>query len=210
MVKISWVTHACFKITTNIGQIIYTDPYKIGAEEEKADLLLISHDHYDHADGKSIKNIIKEDTAVICPKSSSSKLAKFNAKGIDPNDSLEIEGIMITAVPAYNPNKAFHPKGNKWIGFIIEVDGKRIYHAGDTDVIPEMKNLGEIDVALLPVGDTYTMGFSEGVEACKIINPKICVPMHDWDKDLNEFSKMVANSGSAVKVEILKGKDLEI
>ncbi len=210
MTRIKWLTHACFRITTNTGYVIYTDPYKIESGETPADIILASHDHFDHADGKSIKNIIQEDTVVICPKSSSSKLAKFNAKGIDPNDSLDIEGIRITAVPAYNPNKAFHPKGNKWIGFIIEVDGKRIYHAGDTDVIPEMKNVSDIDVALIPVGDTYTMGFKEAVECLNIIKPKIAVPMHDWDKDLNEFSKMVSSTDSGVKVEILKGKDLEI
>ncbi|MHA1650238.1 MAG: MBL fold metallo-hydrolase [Candidatus Helarchaeota archaeon] len=208
--KIKWITHACFQIVTDDGKVIYTDPYQIKAGDA-ADILLISHDHYDHADSGSIKKVFQENkTKVICPKTSMSKLKKFNPIGLDPNESTEINGIKILAVPAYNPNKQFHPKGNKWIGYIIETGGKRIYHAGDTDVIPEMKELGKIDVALLPVGDTYTMGFADAVEACKVINPTICVPMHDWDKDLTKFSEMVTKDVPSVKVEILKGKDLEL
>ncbi|NVM55685.1 MAG: MBL fold metallo-hydrolase [Candidatus Helarchaeota archaeon] len=207
--KIKWITHACFQITTDDNKIIYTDPYQIKSGDP-ADIILVSHDHYDHADKKSIKTIFTDKTKVICPTSSAAKLGKFNASALDPNESTEVSGIKITTVPAYNPNKQFHPKGNNWVGFIIETGGKRIYHAGDTDVIPEMKELGEIDVALLPVGDNYTMGFSDAVEACKIIKPAVCIPMHDWNKDLNEFSRMVNEAVSSVKVEILKGKDLDI
>lgn len=210
MVQIHWISHACFRIETNDGLIIYTDPYKIEGNNPPADLILVSHDHYDHADKSAIKNVLKGETRVICPKSCAAGLSKFNAAGLDPGESMEINGLRITAVPAYNPNKAFHPKGNKWVGFIIETGGKRIYHAGDTDVIPEMTTLGEIDVALLPVGDTYTMGFKEGVEACQKIKPKICVPMHDWDKDLTKFATMVKDGAPSVQVEILKAKDLQI
>ncbi|MHA1266660.1 MAG: MBL fold metallo-hydrolase [Candidatus Helarchaeota archaeon] len=210
MVKIHWIAHACFRIETTEGMVIYTDPYQIGKGEPAADLILVSHDHYDHADKKSIKNIWKDDTKLVCPKSCAAGLSKFNAKGLDPGDSIEIDGINITAVPAYNPNKAFHPKNNKWVGYIIETSGKRIYHAGDTDIIPEMENLGTLDVALLPVGDTYTMGFADAAECSKIIQPSIVVPMHDWDKDLNQFKAMVEQVASNVQVEILKGKDLDI
>ena len=209
MVKITWITHACFKIVAG-GKVIYTDPYQIKGGDP-ADILLVSHDHYDHAEKGSIKEVYVEGkTKLICPKTSMGKLKNYSPTGLDPNESVIVEGINIKAVPAYNPNKAFHPKGNKWIGFIIEAEGKRVYHAGDTDVIPEMKDLGEIDVALLPVGDTYTMGFAEGVEACDIIKPKICVPMHDWDKDLTKFSGMVSKKVPSVDVQILKTKELEI
>ncbi|MHA1278212.1 MAG: MBL fold metallo-hydrolase [Candidatus Helarchaeota archaeon] len=209
MVKITWIAHSCFRINT-ADKVIYTDPYQIKGGDP-ADIILVSHDHYDHADKGSIKEIYVENkTKLICPKTSVGKLKKFDPIGLDPNESIDVEDIKILAVPAYNPNKAFHPKGNKWVGFVIETEGKRIYHAGDTDVIPEMKELGELDVALIPVGDTYTMGFSEAVEACGIIKPKICVPMHDWDKDLTEFSKMVSKDVPFVEVQILKEKDLEI
>jgi L-ascorbate metabolism protein UlaG (beta-lactamase superfamily) len=209
LTKIKWISHSCFQIVTNDDKIIYTDPYEIKTGDP-GDILIISHDHYDHCDKKSIKLVYTSKTKVICPKTCADGLKNFNAIGLDPNQSTEIEGIKITAVPAYNPNKHFHPKGNKWLGFIIETGGKRIYHAGDTDVIPEMKQLGKIDVALLPVGDNFTMGFSEAVEACGIIKPTICVPMHHWDKDLNQFKKMVNEKVPSVTVEILKGKDLTI
>lgn len=207
--KIKWITHACFQITTDDNKIIYTDPYQIKSGDP-ADIVLVSHDHYDHADKRSIKTVYTEKTRVICPKTCAAGLKKFNATGLDPNESIEIDGIKIKTVPSYNPNKQFHPQGNKWVGFIIETGGKRIYHAGDCDVMPEMKELGELDVALLPVGDNYTMGFSDAVEACGIIKPKICVPMHDWDKDLTQFAEMVSKDVPSVKVEILKDKDLEI
>ncbi|NHI95000.1 MAG: MBL fold metallo-hydrolase [Candidatus Lokiarchaeota archaeon] len=209
MTKITWITHACFKIKSDSGKIIYIDPYKMG-DDEPADIILASHDHYDHADKKSIKNVITNKSVLICPKTCTSGLSKFNAMGMGPGDSKEINGIKIQSIRSYTPNKNFHPKKNDWLGYIIEVDGKRIYHAGDTDIIPEMNEISNIDVALLPVGDTYTMGFEDAAEACAIINPKICVPMHDWDKDLNEFERLVKEKAPNVKVEILKGKDLEI
>ncbi len=211
MVVVIWITHSCFQITTDSGKIIYTDPYQIQADEEKADIILVSHDHYDHCDTGAIKKIYQEGkTKLVCPKSSERKVKNFYPMGLDPGESTEIDDVKIIAVPAYNPNKQFHPKGNNWLGYIIEASGKRIYHAGDTDVIPEMKKLGKIDIALIPVGDTYTMGFKEAVEACSIIAPTVCIPMHDWDKDLNQFREMVKKDVPSVKVEILKEKDLEL
>ncbi len=207
--NIKWITHSCFQIKMDNGKVIYTDPYQLKSGDP-ADLILISHDHYDHADNNSIKAVFSSKTKVICPKTSAAKLKAFNPIGLAPNESKDLEGIKITAVPAYNPNKQFHPKANNWLGYIIEVGEKRLYHAGDTDMIPEMKTLGAIDVALLPVGDQFTMGFNEAVEACKMIKPKICVPMHDWNKDLMEFSNLVKKGVPSVKVEILKGKDLKL
>lgn len=208
--NIKWIAHSCFQIKTDNGKVIYTDPFKLEGDLEHADLILISHDHYDHADMNSIKRIFSGKTKVICPKTSAGKLKKFNPIGLAPGESETIDDIGITAVPAYNTDKQFHPEGNRWNGYIVEIAGKRLYHAGDTDVIPEMESLGPIDVAFLPVGDTYTMGFNEAVEACKIIKARIVIPMHDWDKDLNQFKTMVNKAIPIVRVEILKGKDLEI
>jgi len=210
MVKIHWITHACFKITTEDNKVIYTDPYQIKAPDDSADIILVSHSHYDHFEENSVQKIFKQDTKLICPKTIVTELKRFNPTGLDPDQSIDIGNIRISAVPAYTPNKQFHPKGNKWVGFIIETGGKRIYHAGDTDLIPEMKNLGKLDIALIPVGGTYTMDFQEATTCCGIIKASVIVPMHDWNKDLNQFKEMVSKAISSVKVEILKGKDLEI
>jgi L-ascorbate metabolism protein UlaG (beta-lactamase superfamily) len=208
--KIKWISHACFQIITKEGKVIYTDPYEISSDEEKADIVLISHDHYDHADKRSINIIMTDNTQIICPKTSEKKLKKFNPKGLKPGDSIDIGGITIEAVRAYNVGKAFHPKNNNWLGYIVETNGKRLYHAGDTDLIEEMKNLRNIDIAMLPVGDTYTMNFSEAIEACRVIKPKICLPMHQWDHDLNEFKSKANESVPDVKIELIEGKIFEI
>ncbi|MHA1231664.1 MAG: MBL fold metallo-hydrolase [Candidatus Helarchaeota archaeon] len=208
--KIKWITHACFQITSNDGRVIYFDPYQITSNEKPADIILVSHDHYDHADSTSIKNVSKDGTKIYCPKSSVGKLKKFNAIGLEIGDTVDADGIKITAVRAYNVGKMFHPKKNNWLGFIVELEGKRIYHAGDTDVIDEMKDLGPIDVAMIPVGGTYTMDFKEGIEALKYIKPKICLPMHQWDHDLNEFKSMAEKEVPEVKVELIQGKIFEI
>ncbi|MHA1730552.1 MAG: MBL fold metallo-hydrolase [Promethearchaeota archaeon] len=206
---IRWINHACFQIKAS-GKTIYTDPYEINKGEDPADVVLATHDHYDHFDEKSLKNIAKKDTVVVCPENCAKKAKGFDVRPVTPGSSVKIGDINVLAVPAYNPTKKFHPKGNNWVGYIVEVEGKRIYHAGDTDKIPEMENLGEVDVAMLPVGDTYTMGFEEAAEAAKLIKPKVVVPMHHWDKDLEPFKKMVEGRVPGVTVEILIGKDLEI
>ncbi|MHA1309322.1 MAG: MBL fold metallo-hydrolase [Candidatus Helarchaeota archaeon] len=208
--KIKWITHACFQIITKDDTVIYFDPYQIKSGEKKADLILISHDHYDHADKKSIKNILKDSTVIICPLSSQSKLKNFKTVGLDVGDTTEIKEIKVLAVRAYNIGKMFHPKKNNWLGYIVETENKRIYHAGDTDLIDEMKNLGPIDVAMIPVGDTYTMDFNQGVKSLEYIKPKICLPMHQWDHDLKEFKKMAEKENPDVKVELIEGRVLEI
>ena len=207
--KVNWIGHSCFQIISG-DRVIYFDPYEINSGEEKADIILISHDHYDHADKGSINNIIKDTTIVVCPTTSERKFKKYNTKGMNVRDKIEINGINIEAVRAYNIGKKFHPKDKNWVGYIIELEGKRIYHAGDTDFIEEMNNLGDIDVAMIPVGDTYTMNFTEGIEACKVIRPKICLPMHQWDFDLNDFKSMAKKEVPEVKVELIEGRTLEI
>ncbi len=207
--KLKWIHHACFQLQTP-GMTIYFDPYEMGKGEPPADLILVSHDHHDHYDVKSVKKILGRDTIVVCPKTCTSNIKEGNVKGLAPGDTVEVKGVTIEAVPAYNPNKKFHPKANHWLGYVVEIDGKRVYHAGDTDNIPEMTQLGPIDVAMLPVGDNFTMGFKEAVEATAVIKPKSVVPMHHWDKDLNTFKKMVEEKVPGVRVEILSDNDLEI
>ena len=141
-----------------------------------ADIILISHEHFDHCSPDDIKKIQTEHTIIITEKDSAKKLTG-DVRLVKPGDTLRIGDIVINAVPAYNTDKAFHPKSNGWLGFIIDVDGVKVYHAGDTDFIPEMSNI-KTDIALLPVSGTYVMTADEAVEAALAINPKIAIPMH--------------------------------
>jgi L-ascorbate metabolism protein UlaG (beta-lactamase superfamily) len=216
--KISWLKHAAFKIETEDKKIIYIDPYQLSKEKEKADIIICSHEHGDHFDEDSISKIIKESTVVLGPKSISSKLEKFNGKGLSLYEPYEIENVTIELYPAYNikrmrsKNQPFHPKERNWAGILLEADGKKIYHAGDSERIPEMKKLAlkEIDVAMLPCGGTYTMDFEESTDAAVDINPKIVIPMHNWDVELDEYEKILHRKNSNISVEILTNKDLNI
>lgn len=216
--KISWLKHAAFKIETEDKKIIYLDPYQLSKEEEKADIIICSHEHGDHFDEDSISKISKESTVLLGPKSISSKLKKFDGKGLSLYEPYEIENVTIELYPAYNikrmrsKNQPFHPKERNWAGILLEADGKKIYHAGDSERIPEMKKLAlkEIDVAMLPCGGTYTMDFEESTDAAVDINPRIVIPMHNWDVELDEYEKILHKKNSNISVEILTDKDLNI
>ncbi len=158
------------------GAVVFIDPYKLSGSQPKADVILITHDHYDHCEPASIGKIRKEGTAIIGPESCAPKVDGL--KVLKPGDSVEEKGVRIEAVHAYNTNKPFHGQG-KCLGFVVAIAGRRIYHAGDTDRIPEMKNLRNIDTALLPVGGTYTMTAEEAAAAVnEDIKPKVAIPMH--------------------------------
>ncbi len=208
--EIFWKGHAAFKIVTESGKVIYLDPYKIGKDEEKADIIVSSHTHGDHFDNRSIKNLMKDGTILLGPTSISSRLSKYNGKGLKFGESHEVDDIKITLVPSYTISKPTHPKENNWSGTIIETEGKRIYHAGDTERIPEMKDLKDITVALMPCGGTYTMDFEESCSAVLDFKPEIVVPMHNWDKDLSGFRELMNKKDPNVKVEILTDKSLKI
>ncbi|MGV9171610.1 MAG: MBL fold metallo-hydrolase [Promethearchaeia archaeon] len=205
MTEIKWISHACFKVTSNKGTVIYLDPYKIPEEGEKADIIIPSHSHYDHFDANAVKKVLKNNTKVIGPNSISDKLGQFKGEGLEIGESKEIDDIVIKLVPAYTIKKSTHPKSNYWAGSLITVDGKKIYHAGDTERIPEMKNLKKekIDVALLPCGGTYTMGMEEASEAAADMAPKIVVPMHNWDKDMRAMKEILEKKDPDIQVKIL-------
>lgn len=188
--KIFWLGHSSVMIKS--GKVIYIDPWKLKGNPEKADLVLISHSHGDHLSPGDVARVSKEGTVVVCPADCSG--FKGVVLTVKPGDKVEAGGIPIEVVPSYNTNKAFHPKANNWVGFIITVDGKRIYYCGDTDVIPEMKQI-RADIVIIPVGGTYTMTAEEAANAVNQIRPELAIPIHYGDivgsaADAKKFAKL--------------------
>lgn len=208
---VTWLGHASFRIARG-GVVIYIDPWRLSSEPHDADILLITHSHFDHLSPADVLKIVKPDTEILTVKDGVLKLKEAGVTGhirqVEPGDRVVIKGISIEAVPAYNTNKTFHLKENNWVGYIVQVDGVRIYHAGDTDLIPEMKTFN-VDVALLPVSGKYVMTAVEAARAAKLLHPKVAVPMHYGSivgsvEDAKQFQKLC----SEMVVEIL-GKDHE-
>jgi len=200
-IEIKWLGHDGFLVKGN-GKILCFDPFEAKAGA-KADFIFVSHEHHDHLSPKDIEEFSKPSTIIIAAESCRGKIA--DAHFLRPEQSIEIAGLKVRAVCAYNTDKFrspgvhFHPKESNGIGFVVEFAGKRIYHAGDTDFIPEMKKLGRIDVAFLPVSGTYVMTPEEAVEAADAIRPKTVIPMH--------YGKIVGTKGDAEKFAALyKGK----
>lgn len=201
--------HSSIKITDSKGRNMYFDPFKIGEKIGDADLVFITHEHYDHFEPESINNISNNKTKLVMPlvmedKIKETKISKDNVILVEPKNEYLVDGIEIEVVPSYNENKQFHPKENKWVGYIISVDGEKYYIAGDTDITEENKAV-KTDIALVPVGGTYTMTASEAAELINIIKPKIAIPTHYGEivgkkTDGEEFKKLV---NPEIKCEIL-------
>ena len=182
------------------GKMIYFDPFKIDKNYNDADIIFITHDHYDHYSENDIDKVIKQDTVIIAPEELLTKLLKKGYKKdyivtVEPEKSYMVEGIKFETVPAYNVDKPFHPKENGWVGYIIELDGIRYYIAGDTDITEESKKV-KCDVAFVPVGGTFTMDYKEAANLINEIKPKIAVPIHygsivGTKEDGINFSKLV-------------------
>ena len=169
-------------IRINKEKIIYIDPFKINKNYNDADIIFITHDHYDHYSEEDIDKVINENTTIIIP---DELLTKLLRKGINKNAIITVEpnknymeqGIKFETISAYNTNKTFHPKENGWVGYIIIINGIRYYIAGDTDITEENKQV-KCDVAFVPVGGTYTMDFKEAASLINEIKPKIAIPIH--------------------------------
>jgi len=214
-INLEWLHHACFRVTGK-DKVIYTDPYKVKNNYNDADLILITHDHYDHLESESIRKLINDKTIIVAPKDCQSLLKEFkNDKSfVSPNEVKIIKDITIKTVPSYNINKfnekgiAFHPKEKGNVGYIFILGNTRIYIAGDTDKIPEMKSF-KTDIALIPVSGIYVMTPKEAAQAALEINPKIAIPMHygsgiGTEKEAQEFKKLLLNK---LNVEILTSID---
>jgi L-ascorbate metabolism protein UlaG (beta-lactamase superfamily) len=187
MENITWFGHASFSFTDiNDNKIYYVDPFDLTVSKlEKADLVFITHAHQDHFSPVDLAKIVKYDTVIIAPPDILGKIDRDDAlkQIVEPNKNYEVRGFRFQTIPAYNthPDKLnLHPKANNWVGYIFELNGKKIYHAGDTDFIEEMKSLKDLnlDVAMLPTGGKYTMEVEEAAEAANAIAAKITIPMH--------------------------------
>ena len=169
-------------IRINKEKTIYIDPFKIDRNYNDADIVFITHDHYDHYSEEDIDNVINENTTIIIPEELLTKLLRkgINKNAIitvEPNKNYMVQGIKFETISAYNTNKTFHPKENGWVGYIIIINGIRYYIAGDTDITEENKQV-KCDVAFVPVGGTYTMDFKEAASLINEIKPKIAIPIH--------------------------------
>lgn len=216
MENVQWLGHASFYFTDENGnKIYYVDPFNLGAFElEKADLVFITHAHQDHFSLIDLQKIVKNDTIIIAPPDILREIdiPAVRKLGVEPLKDYAVKGFKFQTIPAYNthPEKLdFHPKTNNWVGYIFELNGKKIYHAGDTDFIPEMKKLKDLnlDVAMLPIGGKFTMEVEEAANAANAIAAKITIPMHYRRLNLNNyqeleerFKKLVTDS----KVEVLE------
>jgi L-ascorbate metabolism protein UlaG (beta-lactamase superfamily) len=172
--RLHWLGHDSFRLEG--PPVIYFDPWRLPKGSPPADLILVSHEHHDHCSPDDIQSIRKP-TTVLIANPSAAKALKPPVTLLRPGEETTVGEIRIQAIPAYNINKSFHPKGAGHVGYVVFVGDESLYFAGDTDAIPEMKGLAT-DVALLPVSGTYVMTAEEAVQAAQSIGPKVAVPMH--------------------------------
>ena len=212
-IELKWLGHSSFMIKFE-NKIIYIDPYKIIGEEyeiDKADYIFITHSHYDHCSIEDIKKLYQENTVIVCTPDCQSKMRhvseRANVVTVSPSDKFQFEKgkILIWTIPAYSTDKPVHTREEDWVGYILNFDGTQIYHAGDTDFIPEMKRMSGLDIALLPIGGTYTMNGGEAATAAKFISPKIAIPMHYGSisgsgDDAKQFIKFCSAEGIETKI----------
>lgn len=210
--KIKWLGHASVMIKTE-GKVIYIDPYE-GDYTAKADIVIVTHGHRDHLSPPKLSLVSKNDTTFVAPKSCANEL-QGKVVQMDVGQKRRFDGIEIEATHSYNvkrfrsPGVPFHPKELN-IAVIMRSEGKTLFHASDTDFIPEMKTLPPIDVAFLPIGGTYTMDVPEAVQATLAIKPKMVIPIHRRESEMEDFQKQV-EARSTTKVLALKpGEEVEI
>jgi L-ascorbate metabolism protein UlaG (beta-lactamase superfamily) len=213
--QVSWTGHDGFRIVGsdnhNRQRIIYIDPYQLSNKyqsQNDADIVFVSHNHFDHMSIDDLRQIINDDTSIIAAKECLEKLKELkmkDVKGIKPGEKIIAKDLSIEAVHAYNTNKKFHPKSDDKVGFVISITNNRIYHAGDTDLIPEMESIRP-DIAFVPVSGTYVMNAEEAAKAVnELLRPKkIAIPMHygaivGTEADAKKFKNLV----QICKVEIL-------
>lgn len=178
--EIQVLTHSSIRIAGN--QVVYFDPFNVEGEPHDADIICVTHDHFDHYSPEDLAKVKNGATILVCPKTIEASLGNsgFSEEFIElvmPGDELEINGVSIRAIPAYNVGKQFHPQENQWVGYVVTMDSVKYYIAGDTDINDDVKKV-QCDVALLPVGGTYTMTAEEAAQLSEILLPKLAIPTH--------------------------------
>lgn len=196
--KIEVLIHSSIKFSK--GLIIYFDPYKIDRDYHDADIIFITHDHYDHYSPLDIKKVIKDDTIIVAPQDIGEKLSTNNIIGVVPNKNYEVLNIKFKTIPAYNVNKNFHPKENNWVGYLLEYNNIKYYIAGDTDITKENQDI-VCDVAFVPIGGVYTMDYQEAAKLINKIKPRIAVPIH--------YGLIVGNKDDGIKFSKLLNNNIE-
>ena len=176
-------THSSIRLESKQGTVVYVDPYSFETEPNDADLILVTHSHFDHFSPEDIARARKSQTAFVLPATCMGEFIKAgfadeNVVFLAPHEhAMPVPGIEVEAVPAYNVGKHFHPKDNAWLGYVVDVDGTRVYIAGDTDDLPENREI-ECDIALVPAGGTYTMDARQAAAFVNALKPTIAIPEH--------------------------------
>ena len=201
--KTEVLCHSSIKITK--GSIIYFDPFKINKEYHDADIIFITHSHYDHYSEEDINTVRKEDTQIVAPLDLLDNLltlgfTKNNITLVKPNETYTVKGLSFKTIPAYNTNKNFHPKANNWVGYLVTIDNMTYYIAGDTDITEENRKVS-CDVAFIPIGGTYTMDYKEAAELINEIKSKVAIPTH--------YGKIIGNIKDGQKFAELINKEIE-
>ena len=209
-VQITWLGHDGFKLKKE--KVVYIDPFQLTSAAEPGDLVCVTHEHSDHLSPDDLKKVVGRSTTVVTIAACAEGVKLLRPKAVrvvKPGDTVEVDGIQVEAVPAYNttkfrsPGNPFHPRADGKVGFVLTIGGIRIYHAGDTDDIPEMAALHGVDVALLPVSGTYVMTAAEAANACGILRPKLAIPMHYGAIVGSAADAEAFRKGAACRVEIL-------
>ena len=187
--SLHWLGHASFRLDG--PPVIYIDPTSLEAAPPQADIILISHEHQDHFSPPILKQISRPETVIVASQRVADKLkgVEGEVRALKPGERTTVGEVEIETVPAYNIDKSFHPKTAGNLGFIVTLGGERLYFAGDTDHIPEMADI-QCDVALLPIGGTYTMDVKEAAAAAADIGPRVAVPMHERSADPEQFREL--------------------
>lgn len=203
--NIKVLCHSSIRIEAE-DKVIYSDPFRIKEEKHDADIIVVTHSHYDHFSGEDINKVKNEKTKILVTSDILDKTIELGFKQEDiivvkPDNSYVVLDIKIDTIPAYNTNKKFHPRENNWVGYILELDEKSVYIAGDTDVTEENKKV-KCDIALVPIGGTYTTTFSEAAELINIIKPELVIPMH--------YGEIVGEKQDAIKFSEMINEDIKI
>ena len=184
----------------NYGKIIYFDPFKIESEAHDADIIFFTHEHYDHYSKEDYLKVSKNDTIYVMPKSMGSDFDDI-AILLSPNDKTHILGMLVEANRAYNINKSYHPYDNNWLGYKVDLKGYSIYVCGDTDYIPELKNI-KCDILFVPIGGKFTMDYEEAANFTNDIKPKKVIPIH--------YGSIIGSENDFDKFKELINKDIEV